>query len=344
MVPLQAFRKTLLILAVTVACGVGACYLPDNPYQRWQLLDGTIHRNARWIYERSRFDPTPIDVVFLGPSRMGAGVNAPRLGRELEARGLTSNVVNFSLPEAGRNTNWAIAEELFANKRPKLVILGVTEKPSRFGHSAFKYLGDPSAIVFPGYIGDLNYFSDLIYLPFRQMRLFAAMLLPGHLGLAQNFDPVHYKGSSVDTTGSVVLPDGRIKDGENPASMDELMRGVRKLEGANHPPRLPRSLADLEFGDERHYVREIAELAQKNDAKVAFLYLPYYSGPTAAQAVQELKFYEQYGPVLNGGYLASHADWYADYGHMTRFGANALTDWLVEPVAEILKDDKATLR
>ena len=80
-----------------------------NPYQRWQLLDGTIHANARWIYERIHFDPTPIDVVLLGPSRMGAGVNAPRLAKALDARGLPANVVNFSLPEAGRNMNWAVA-------------------------------------------------------------------------------------------------------------------------------------------------------------------------------------------------------------------------------------------
>jgi hypothetical protein len=107
----------MIVLAVAVACAVGACFLPQNVYQRWQLLDGTIHANARWIYERISFDPAPIDVVLLGPSRMGSAVNAPRLAEALKARGLPSNVVNFSLPEEGRNTNWAVAEELFAKKK-----------------------------------------------------------------------------------------------------------------------------------------------------------------------------------------------------------------------------------
>jgi hypothetical protein len=341
-IPLRAFRKTLFVLAVALACALGASALPGNPYQRWQLLDGTIHSNARWIYERSQFDKTPLDVVFLGPSRMGAGVNAPRLAADLKARGLPSNVVNFSLPEAGRNTNWAIAEQMFAAKKPKLVILGVTEKPSRFGHSAFKYLAEPSAIVDPGYLGDWNYLSDLIYLPFRQMRLFASDWLPGGLGLTESFDPAQYKGSSIDTTGSIVLPGGRIKDGENPASHAELMRGVKKLEEGAHPPILPSRFADLEFGDERHYTMEIAELARENGARVAFLFLPYYSGPSELQDVQELKFYEQYGPVLNGGFLASHAEWFGDYGHLTRAGAQVLTDWLAEPVAQLLKDAKTS--
>lgn len=272
----------------------------------------------------------------------GPESNAPRLAADLAARGLPSNVVNFSLPESGRNTNWAIAEQMFAAKKPKLVILGVTEKPSRYGHPAFKYLAEPDAIADPGYLSDWNYFSDLIYLPFRQMRLFAANWFPGALGLTKAFDPSHYRGSSIDTTGSIVLPDGRIKDGENPGSQAELMRGVRKLEDGVHPPILPSRFADLEFGDERHYTEKIAELAQKNGAKVAFLFLPYYTGPSELQKVQELKFYEQYGPVLNGGFLASHAEWFGDYGHLTRAGAQVLTDRLAEPVAQLLKDAKTS--
>jgi len=334
MVPLKAFQKTMAILAAALGCSILASLLPENPYQRWQLLDGTIHANARWIYERCRFDPAPIDVVFLGPSRIGAGVNAPRLGGALAARGLPSNVVNFSLPETGRNINLAVAKELFAAKRPKLLVIGVTEKPSRFGHSAFKYVADRKMIADPGYLGDLDYFSDLIYLPFRQLRLFAAALLPGGLGLAKEFDREHYRGLTIDTTGNVILPDGRIKDGEDPASAAELDRGVKKLEANNHPPFLPDSLADLEFGDERHNVAEIAELAREHGTRVAFLFLPYYTGPSTLLGAH---FYEQYGPTLNAGFLAQHADWYADYGHLTRKGARVLTDWLTDPVAALLE-------
>lgn len=337
MVPLRAFKKTMTILAAALGCAVVACLLPDNAYQRWQLLDGTIQSNARWIYERCRFDPTPIDVVLLGPSRMEKGLDAPRLAEALKARGLPDNVVNFSLPESGRNINFAIAKEMFAYKRPKLVILGVIEKPARFGHPAYKYVADRGSIVDPGFIGDLNYFSDLIYLPFRQMRLFAADLLPGGAGLTKKFDAANYLGHSVDTTGSTVLPDGKIKEGELPASAAELNRGVKKLEAGMHPPILPAKLADLEFGDERFYVRQIVNLAKEHGAQVAFLFLPFYSGP---DDIQEIKFYQQFGPVINASFIGTHADWFADYGHLTRGGAHILTDWLVEPIAALLKSEK----
>lgn len=332
--PLHAFRKTLAILGIALAVAAGLSLLPDNPYQRWKLLAGTIHARSQWIYERSHFDPQPVDVVFLGPSRIGAGVNAPRLGAALAARGLPSNVVNFSLPEAGRNINWIIFRELMQTKRPKLVVIGVMEKPSRFGHSTYKFLAPRADIVNPGYPTDFNYFSDLVYLPYRQAELFAADVAPGVLGPTKTFDPATYRGHSLDTTGDVVLPDGTVKHANYPASMNELMRGVTKLERGMHPPILPRRYADLEFGDERHYIRLIVALAHAHGAQVAFLFLPYYTGPSE---LQEQDFYDQFGPTWNAGFLASHPEMYSDYGHLTSPAAADLTDWLVDPVAQALQ-------
>ena len=333
MVRLHPLRQVFAIVAIALGLAAVACALPDEPYQRWQLLDGTIHARARWIYERTHFDPTPIDVVFVGPSRTGQGVSAPRLGRALAARGLPANVVNFSLPESGRNINDAVVELMLQTKQPKLIILGVTEKPSRFGHSAFKFVAPAEVIVNPGYPTDANYFSDLIYLPYRQMQLAFARFAPSETGLKQTFDRRTYLGASVDTTGSVVLPDGSIKEGEKPASAAELKRGVRKLVAGTHNPILGPKMADLEFGDERHYVRRIADLARQRHIKVMFLFLPYYTGPSR---IQEQAFYDRFGPVLNAGFVATHAEDYADYGHLTRSAAASLTDWLVEPVAAAL--------
>ena len=148
--PLHAFRKTLAILGIGLATAVGLSLLPENSYQRWQLLEGTIHARTRWIYERIHFDPEPVDVVFIGPSRVEAGVDAPRISQALGARGLPANVVNFSLPEGGRNINLAIFAELLKTKQPKLLVIGVIEKPSRFGHPAYKYMAPREMLAKPG--------------------------------------------------------------------------------------------------------------------------------------------------------------------------------------------------
>ena len=332
---LHPLRGVGVILGLALALAAVACALPDNAYQRWSLLDGTIHADARWIYERIHFDPTPIDVAIVGSSRTERGINALRLAADLRARGLPDRVVNFSLPEAGRNINYTVVEEMLRAKRPRLLVIGVTERPSRFGHPAFKFLAPAGEIVAPGYWSDADYFSDLVYLPYRQLRLFAADLAPGWAGPGKDFDPATYPGPSIDTTGDVHLPDGTVKDGHDPASHQELMRGVRKLERGMHPPLLPARYADVEFGDDRYYVRRIADLASRNGVKVAFLFLPYYTGP---DTIQERAFYEGFGPIWDGGFLAGHAEWYMDYAHLTKTGALRLTDWLAGPVSTSLAE------
>jgi hypothetical protein len=331
---LRAGRKTLLILAIAFLSAVVAALLPDNPYQRWQLLDGTIEKNVRWIYERTNFDPTPIDVVVLGPSRSSADVDSLELEAALTRMGTPAHVVNFALPVAGRDVNYAIARELFKTKSPKVLVLGVIEKPSRFGHPAYKYIAPSWLVADPGYFLNLNYLSNLIYLPYRQMQLFLADLWPSLMGLTKTFDPATYRGSNVDTTGAQFFP---TRAGSVPAEHDELMRGVHKLEQGMRPPILPASLGDVEFGDERHYIREIAELARAKGTRIVCLNLPYYTGP---ETIQEEPFYRQFGDVINASFLASHAEWYADYGHLTAHGASVLSDWLVPFISKELSEAK----
>lgn len=332
--PLHAGRKTWCILAIALGFAVIASLLPENAYQRWQLLDGTIHARARWIYERLHDDPTPIDVAFVGPSRVEAGVSAPRLAAKLAERGLPANVVNFSLPETGRNINALVVDEMLSTKRPRLLVIGVIEKPSRFGHSAFKYIAPRKMLVDPGYFGNINYLSDLIYVPFRSMKLFAADLFPKAMGLDKEFNPNTYRGSVVETTGDVRLPDGQIKNGSQPASLAELHRGVTKLERGTNPPILGPKFADVEFGDERYFIRHIAAAAQRHGVKVVFLALPYYTGPST---LQEADLYSRYGKIWNAGFLSTHPELYSDYAHVDTRGAEVLTDWLVEPVAAELE-------
>ncbi len=133
-------RALLAVLGIGVICAAAAAALPDNEYQRWQLLAHTSQRRVLWLYQRLHYDPTPVDVALIGTSRMGAAVDVPRLARELAGAGRPATVLDLSLPESGRDLHWVLAQQLFATKRPKLLILGVIEQPARTGHPGFKYL------------------------------------------------------------------------------------------------------------------------------------------------------------------------------------------------------------
>lgn len=329
---LHPLRTVLSVLGIALGLAVVACALPERPYERWQLLDGTIHERARWIYERVHFDPRPIDVMFVGPSRTARGVDPLQLQALLSRPGRPVHVVNFALPENGRNMNDAIVEEALKTKTPKLIVIGVIEKPSRFGHPAYKYIAPRSLVVDPGYLANADYFTDLLYLPFRQMKLAAAYVAPQAMGLTDHFDPKRYDPELPNPT-SVVKPDGSVEDWTQPGTPQELRRGITKLERGMHPPILPASLADLEFGDERHYIRRIVAAARKKGVKVAFLNIPYCTGPSD---VQEEAFYRQYGPLWNAAFLSSHTELYADYAHLTIAGAKVMTAWLAPYVAQSL--------
>src|ERR1700722_8901512 len=113
----------LAALAVALVLDVAVCLLPENDYQRWQLQDPD--GSLRWISGRIHFDPKPIDVAILGPSRAPLGFSDSAVEQDLAQRGQHANVVNFALPGAGRDIQWAILDDLFKAKSPKVIVLGV---------------------------------------------------------------------------------------------------------------------------------------------------------------------------------------------------------------------------
>ena len=330
-------RGVLIMLGVALLAAALAASLPDKPYQRWSTLEKTIQNRLRWVYERIHQDPAPIDVVLLGPSRGGAGVSAPRVQERLAALGKPLGVVNFSLPENGRDLHWVVENELLSKRSPRLIIIVVIEKPGRFGHPAFKYIAPASAVIDPAYVGNLNYLSNLIYLPYRQLRLFLAQFAPAAFGLPDRFDPARYAGTAFDSTNSFVTGDGIRVERNRIVPVAALEAGVRRYEKAVRPPILGPRFADQEFGDERSYVRRMAAAAQARGSRVAFLFLPYYTGP---RVIQERAFYEHFGPVFDAGFVSTHPEYFSDVAHLNHDGALIVSDWLAPQIAALL-DGKA---
>lgn len=323
-------QKVWAIIGMALLAAAAAAALPDDPYMRFSTLDATIQNRVRWIYERIHFDPAPIDVVVIGPSRSGAAVSSPRLEADLAASGHPLRTVNFSLPENGRDLNWVILQEVFKTKHPRLIVIGVIEKPSRFGHPAYKYLAPAGDVIDPAYFGNLNYLTNLIYLPYRQLRLALARLDPGLFALPTHFDPATYRGSNDETTTTFRAGDGTLVQRDRRVGKRELEASVARYERGVRPPLLGERWRDVEFGDERAYVTRMVRLAQDHGARVAFLFLPYYTGPAA---IQERQFYERQRPLLDASFVAQHDEWFSDVAHLNHAGALALTDWLAPQVA-----------
>lgn len=306
--------------------------LPHNPYIRYQQLLPTIQNMAVWGFERTEFDDTPIDVAVIGNSRLQAAVRAPDLQRALsENLGSEIHVANLSMPQEGRDSQYVIAKRLLvSHPETKLLILSVIEAMPRESHPAFRNIADAEDVVGAPMLVNRSYFDNLFILPYRQMSLFVQGLAPEAFGVSPGFDRAAYAGTDRDMTKSFTTPLGDFVDRDSVHSPKELLPSARERIASITPPVLPGVGEGFEFAVERTYTDKIARLARANGTRVAFLYTPIYS---STLPIPDRAFYEQYGTILEAGFLADKADFYSDYGHLNRQGSAAMTDWLARELA-----------
>jgi hypothetical protein len=311
-------------LAVALVLNAAVCLLPENDYQRWQLQDAD--GELRWIYERIHFDPKPIDIAILGPSRAQLGFSPAAIEQDLARHGRHANVVNFALPGTGRDVQWAILHELLKAKSPKVVVVEVEDQPYPFGHFFFKYAAPAEAIVFPPTPFLHNYLYNLAYLPIRKFKLFGANLFPDLFGLSKQFDPEHYARNRTDYTTSFI-GDGKLVDMEHPVPRATLL--------AQPPVPIPRTLMARAFtrlngGEDHLYIEKMAREAKAHGAQLMFVYLPMFNGP---QTISDLDFLKQFGPVLNDADLAPHDELFENWSHLNHAGAMKASARLADAIA-----------
>lgn len=312
MAGLRFFGVLGAALAVAFILNAAVCFLPENDYQKWQLQDPD--GRLRWIYERIHFDPRPIDIAIVGPSREQLGLSPDAIEQDLAERGKHANVANFALPGAGRDIQWAILQELFKAKSPKVIVLGVEEQPYPFGHFFFKYVAPAEAIVFPPSPFLHNSLYNLAYLPVRKLKLFGANLFPDLFGLTKEFDPDHYAKNRTDYSTSFI-GDGKLVDMEHAVPRATLLAQPREPVPRTLVARL---LTRLNGGEDHLFIEKIAREAKARGAQLVFVHLPMFEGP---QTVSDESFLKQFGLVLNYGDLAPQDELFENWSHLNHAGA-----------------------
>lgn len=307
--------------------------LPNNDYYRWQQGDGTILFRARYVYERTHFDKRPIDVAMIGSSRMEASARVNELSAGLSQRlGHPVSVVNFGMPQEGRDLQWAVVEQLL-NTRPdvKLIVLTAGAE-STLSHPGFRFLGTDAAILGAPAIYNLNYIENALTVPYRHLAYFIQGLAPSAFRLSTQFDPAIYDKLTFDPTETFTTGDGILVDRER--VMDPAQRGGPTPPAAVVDRKLRLFPLDQRYAVERHYLRRIAALAREKKVTIAFLRVPTYRG--AEEYFDDPGFYTAIGPVLEPVQLADDYRNYMDKDHLGRTGTAKLSPWLVEKLAPIV--------
>jgi hypothetical protein len=336
----RASWSVCLIVGFAVLLAVAAAMLPDRPFRRWSSMHGTIYAETKWIYERSRFDPTPIDVVVVGTSRSREGVSAPRLEADLAARGLPLHVVNVSLVAAGRGSDLAMLEEVLRYKKPKLIVYEIQEYPNRLVHPAYKVIASPEGMATSLLWRNNEYVNDILYLPYRQMKTSWDGLLQGFdLGDAR-FVAASYPGPLRETTGFMPLEGTIVEDlrtSEDPAKLrDDSVSYQTKNEA--RAKRTPVMLKRLAAWDDRAYLERVVALAHSHGVPVVFLHIPSFDGSTSKDG---RAIYGGIVPIWNPASLADRPDIWHNIVHLTGQGSQILTDWLSVRIADFIREPTA---
>lgn len=331
--------KPLPMLAASLAVAAALLGLvslwPDNPYLRWQTVDGTLFEPLRVGYERIHFDPRPVDVAIIGPSRTALGLSADRIAEQLAAKGLHLNVANLSVAAAGRNVQWAVAEELFKAKPPKVLVLDVEEQASHYGHPAFKFVAPASAIAFQPQPLLHNYFYDLVYLPSRQFKLMLAEWFPSLAGARKEFDAKRYAEARTDFSSGVFFGDGKWIDMDRAAPAEELLKQKGRFVPRNSIVEniLSKYAND---GDEIVYLREIIKLAKAHGTKIIFAYMPIYDYPLP---VFNKDYLARNGVIVDNADLCSNSKLFQSASHFNHAGAMIASDRAAQAIAASLADN-----
>jgi hypothetical protein len=330
---LSLFLRTAFILVAALALAAGATFLPDNPYQRFQLLDDTIYSRARWSYERLHFDPRPVDVAIVGDSKALIGLRAETIEQRLAADGKPANVVNMALEGDGRDQQWAFVQELLRTKRPKVIVLAINAQPYPWGHDSFRYIAPASEIRREAFLGLHDGRKDLMFLPFRQMKLFAAMLAPGPFGLTDRFDQARYAATPRDYLLRHQNSAGEWIDFHDVLSAEALREQARKNAEAPRRSRLPAAVRGITDADDRVYTTLIARAAAAHGAKLLFVYQPNFEKP---EPIANRPFYASLGVIQDDTDLAGQAALFHDWAHVNTSGMQIVSDRVADDLAKML--------
>jgi len=314
-------------VAVALVLSAAVCLLPENVYQRWRLQAEYMHGVLVRDYERIRFDPKPIDIAILGSSHAQLALSAAAVEDRLAELGKRASVVNLAIGGAGQNIQWAIVDELFKWKSPRVIVLCVEDQPRPFGHFAFRYVAPADAIVFPPSPFLHNYLYDLAYLPARKAELFGANLFPSLFGLPKQFDPKSYAQNRTDFTTDFPDEFGRTVDMMHSVSRATLLAQQRWPEGRTF---VARALNRISGGEDHLYIRKIAEEAKAHGTQLIFIYIPIFNGP---EKISDLDFLKGYGLVLSLGDLAQRDDLFENWSHFNHAGAMTASARLADAIA-----------
>ncbi|MBV9812812.1 MAG: hypothetical protein JO326_08670, partial [Acetobacteraceae bacterium] len=301
--------------------------LPGNPYLRYVWLEDTDYVKGRWIYERLHFDPTPVDVAFVGSSHTLIGVDSATVERVAAGDGPpTLHVANLALPHYGRDVDDLLTDMLLATKHPRLLVVEADYIEYRAPHPAFPLIADARDLWDAPVLVNWGLLDDIVFMGRRRFGETLASLL----GEQPRFDPGQYRGTHWSDS---YRPNGR-NYGQGPVrTTHEDATLLARESVADIRDQQQKQASDARhFGLETRYheiyLRRLIAAAHAAGTRVVFLYLPIFGAPPRPIEADAL---ERMAEIWTPPAAITHdPTLWGDIGHLNYAGAEQLSTWLGE--------------
>jgi hypothetical protein len=321
-----------ILLAIAAISFVALAFIEDDPYSRHKAALSTDYIKAKWIYERLHFDPTPVDIAFLGSSRTMQNVDSALIEKALNAStGGEFHVVNLALPKLGRDVPYLFGRMLVETKKPKLVVVEVDYLNQRGGSAIFPQLATLDDLwAAPRINQDLFY--DFVSVSARHGRLLWQSILSGN----SQFDAAGYRGEHWDDDYQTTGANGRIS-GPRVAFMEK-----RRFEReAKQWVSLQQSKAAqyddwawIEFYYNETYEHRLLDLLRRSNVKIVLLYLAAVGSAEHPAHFETISDYGDLWAVPKE--LTSDNTFWINPTHMNYSGAQIFSTFLANRLSAVM--------
>jgi hypothetical protein len=230
------------------------CVNPDKQF-RYRFVEGECSNKASWIYDRVFLSERNMDVVFIGASQTACAVKDELIEKKLgELTGETVKVASLGYCRGGRDIQYVMLKEVFRQKKPKLIVIEVSEDEPKKSHPVFPYLADTNDLFGSAVLYNQRFFQSLwkgLTVRFEYLK-------------GQVFGSDTYYGDSTASYGYIPT--------EEVADHAILLRNRMDWEGRLNR-RKTSIKRNMELRYSMHYLEKIVNMSKENGSRVVFLYL-----------------------------------------------------------------------
>ncbi len=296
---------------------------PDKKFA-YTFVKGECDNKAEWIYQRVFENQEKIDIAFTGASQTSCAITDELVEKQLDsALNSELKVASLGYCRRGRDIQFAMLKDLFAHKKPKLLVIEITENEPAKSHPVFPYLAESKDVL-----GSLVFFNQRFLSNFYK-------------ALVVRFEYCKNRFFGIQADKLCAISNFGYISSNQVVNLDELNKNQQpwKKKLANPKPAL---ISKIEIKYPLHYLEKIVKLANSNHCEVVFLYLPEYG--SGLKEPENIRIYRNIAPVilLPDSIIQNKTNW-KDPMHFNDDGAKQASDFISGKLAEQLQKNKLNL-